>query len=95
MHQIYDQIISLVKSNISNIKDNHIQFSDPNYKPFNFDKKNFKEIKYFLRRKMKTKFYKNNLSSSRIYCAVGRKSNDFPKFVHLSIIEIMVFKFLD
>jgi len=45
MHQIYDQIISLVKSNISNIKDNHIQFSDTNYKPFNFDKNNFKEIK--------------------------------------------------
>jgi len=45
MHQIYDQIIDLVKNNISNIKDNHIQFSDPNYKPFNFDKNNFNEIK--------------------------------------------------
>ena len=41
MHQIYDQIIDLVKNNISNIKDNHIQFSDLNYKPFNFDQKNF------------------------------------------------------
>jgi len=45
MHQIYDQIISLVKNNISNIKDNHVQFSDANYKPFNFDKNNFSEIK--------------------------------------------------
>jgi len=45
MQQIYNQIIDLVKNNISNIKDNHIQFSDPNYKPFNFDKNNFKEIK--------------------------------------------------
>jgi len=45
MQQIYDQIINLVKNNISNIKDNHIQFSDPNYKPFNFDKNNFTEIK--------------------------------------------------
>jgi len=45
MHKIYDQIIDLVKNNISDIKDNHIQFSDTNYKPFNFDKNNFKEIK--------------------------------------------------
>jgi len=45
MHKIYDQIINLVKNNISNIKDNHVQFSDPNYKPLNFDKNNFKEIK--------------------------------------------------
>ncbi|MCH8004471.1 MAG: DNA double-strand break repair nuclease NurA [Nanoarchaeota archaeon] len=45
MHQIYNQIINLVKSNISNIKDNHIQFSDTAYKPLNFDKNNFKEIK--------------------------------------------------
>ena len=41
MHQIYNQIISLIKNNISNINDNHIQFSDPNYKPLNFDRKNF------------------------------------------------------
>jgi len=45
MQQTYDKIISLVKNNISNINDNHIQFSDTNYKPFNFDKNNFKEIK--------------------------------------------------
>jgi len=45
MHQVYNQIINLVKSNISNIKDNHIQFSDSNYEPFNFDKNNFAEIK--------------------------------------------------
>ena len=45
MHQVYNQIINLVKSNISNIKDNHIQFSDSNYEPFNFDKNNFTEIK--------------------------------------------------
>jgi len=45
MQQIYDQIINLVKNNISNIKDNYVQFSDTNYKPFNFDKNNFKGIK--------------------------------------------------
>ena len=45
MQQIYNQIIDLVKNNISNINDNHVQFSDTNYKPFNFDKNNFKEIK--------------------------------------------------
>ncbi len=46
MRQIYDQIIDLVKNNLTNIKDSHIPFSDPNYKPFNFDKNNFNEIKY-------------------------------------------------
>tara|TARA_Y100000310_G_scaffold345853_1_gene471429 strand:+ start:11571 stop:12620 length:1050 start_codon:yes stop_codon:yes gene_type:complete len=45
MHEIYNQIINLVKNNISNIDDNHIQFSDTNYKPINFDKNNFQEIK--------------------------------------------------
>jgi len=45
MQQIYDQIINLVKNNISNIKDSHIQFSNPDYKPINFDKNNFNEIK--------------------------------------------------
>ena len=45
MQQIYDQIISLVKNNISNIGDNYVQFSDSNYKSFNFDKNNFQEIK--------------------------------------------------
>jgi len=44
MQQIYNRIIELVKNNISDIKDNHIQFSDTNYKPFNFNKNNFKEI---------------------------------------------------
>jgi hypothetical protein len=45
MDSIYNKIIDLVKNNISNIKDNHIQFSDPNYKPINFDKNNFNIIK--------------------------------------------------
>mgnify|MGYP002001410596 FL=1 len=45
MQQTYDKIISLVKNNISDINDNNVQFSDTNYKPFNFDKNNFKEIK--------------------------------------------------
>ena len=45
MHQIYNQIISLVKSNISSADDVHIQFSDQNYKPFNFDKNNFHQIR--------------------------------------------------
>ncbi len=45
MQQTYDKIISLVKNNISDITDNHIQFSDINYKPFNLDKNNFNEIK--------------------------------------------------
>tara|TARA_Y100000031_G_scaffold82361_1_gene90733 strand:+ start:3611 stop:4630 length:1020 start_codon:yes stop_codon:yes gene_type:complete len=35
----------MIKNNISNIKDNHIQFSNPDYRPFNFDKNNFTEIK--------------------------------------------------
>ncbi|MDP6600395.1 MAG: DNA double-strand break repair nuclease NurA [Candidatus Woesearchaeota archaeon] len=45
MRQIYNQIINMIKNNISNIKDNHIQFSNPDYRPFNFDKNNFTEIK--------------------------------------------------
>ncbi len=44
MRQIYDQIINLVKSNISDTNDTCIQFSDKNYKPFNFDKNNFHSI---------------------------------------------------
>ena len=44
MHQIYSQIISLVKSNISSADDSRIQFSDPNYKPVDFDKNNFHKI---------------------------------------------------
>ncbi|MFH0868580.1 MAG: DNA double-strand break repair nuclease NurA [Candidatus Woesearchaeota archaeon] len=44
MHQIYDQIIDLVKNNISNINDNRVQFSDPAYQAFDFDIKNFKKI---------------------------------------------------
>jgi len=45
MHQIYDQIINLVKNNISNINDNYVQFSNLNYKPFDFNKNYFNEIK--------------------------------------------------
>ena len=45
MHQIYSQIINLVKSNISSADDGHVQFSDRDYKPINFDKKNFHRIK--------------------------------------------------
>lgn len=45
MHQIYSQIINLVKSNISSANDSRVQFSDQNYKPFNFDKNNFHQIK--------------------------------------------------
>ena len=45
MHQIYSQIISLVKSNISSADDIHIQFSDQNYNPLDFDKNNFHQIK--------------------------------------------------
>ena len=45
MQQIYNQIINLVKNNISNINDNYVQFSDKSYKSINFDKNNFKEIK--------------------------------------------------
>ncbi|MEK6876533.1 MAG: DNA double-strand break repair nuclease NurA, partial [Nanoarchaeota archaeon] len=45
MHQIYSQIINLVKNNISGADDSHIQFSDQNYKPLNFDKNNFHQIK--------------------------------------------------
>ena len=45
MQDIYNQIINLVKNNISNIDDAHVQFSNPDYKPFNFNKDNFHEIK--------------------------------------------------
>jgi len=44
MQEIYNKIIDLMKNNISNINDNHIQFSNPAYKPVYFDKNNFNEI---------------------------------------------------
>jgi len=45
MHQMYDQIVNLVKKNITKIDDSYVQFSDPDYKPYKFDKNNFHEIK--------------------------------------------------
>ena len=45
MHKIYDQIIDLIKNNISTINDNHVQFSSPDYNTINFNKNNFKIIK--------------------------------------------------
>ena len=44
MQQIYSQIINLVKSNVSSANDRHVQFSDQNYTPFAFDRKNFKLV---------------------------------------------------
>ena len=45
MQEIYNKIIDLMKNNISDINDNYIQFSNPVYKPVNFDKNNFKKIR--------------------------------------------------
>lgn len=77
MHQIYNQIITLVKNNISNINDNHIQFSDPNYKPFNFDKNNFKEIK--------------NIDSSRKIAFIDGGSAEIIKSSNFSLNLIRVY----
>ena len=44
MEGCYSQIIGLIKGNISGASDAHIQFSDQNYAPFPFDKKNFQLI---------------------------------------------------
>ena len=41
MREVHEKIISLIKSNISNINDSYIQFSDSAYTPFPFDRKNF------------------------------------------------------
>src|SRR3989338_1383870 len=45
MHQIYSQIINLIKNNISSANDRYVQFSDQDYTPFAFDRKNFQLIK--------------------------------------------------
>ena len=45
MEEKYDEIINLVKNNFSTANDKHVQFSDSDYKAFDFDKNNFKEIK--------------------------------------------------
>src|SRR3989338_3633453 len=47
MHQTYNKIIDLVKNNILNSKDTHVQFSDQNYTPFPFDIKNFQLIENY------------------------------------------------
>ena len=44
MEGYYSQIIELIKGNISGASDTNIQFSDQNYAPFPFDKKNFQLI---------------------------------------------------
>jgi len=44
MEDIFDKIIELVKENTFEIDDNFIKFSDPDYTPYKFDKKNFHEI---------------------------------------------------
>jgi len=77
MQQIYNQIINLVKNNISNIKDNNIQFSDTNYKPFNFDKSNFKEI--------------NNIDSSRKIAFIDGGSAEIIKSSNFSLNLIRVY----
>ena len=77
MHQIYDQIINLVKSNIFNINDAHIQFSDQKYKPFNFDIDNFHEIK-------------NSESSSKI-AFIDAGSAEIIKSSNFSLILIRVY----
>ncbi len=44
MEDIFNRIISLVKTTTSEAKDNHVKFSDPNYRAFPFDKDNFHHI---------------------------------------------------
>ncbi|MDP3765130.1 MAG: DNA double-strand break repair nuclease NurA [Nanoarchaeota archaeon] len=45
MGEIHEKIIALIKNNISNANDSHIQFSNPDYTPFEFNKSYFNEIK--------------------------------------------------
>jgi len=45
MKEIYDQIIELVRNNVSTSNDSHVKFSDINYRPYDFNKENFHEIK--------------------------------------------------
>ena len=45
MHQIYSQIIGLIKNTISGTDDSYIHFSDSDYKPFPLTKNNFSRIK--------------------------------------------------
>lgn len=45
MEDINEKVIALIKENISNANDSHVQFSSPDYKPFPFDIQNFSEIK--------------------------------------------------
>ncbi len=45
MEDFYEKIIALVKNSISNATGTHIQFSNPDYTPFDFDKSCFNEIK--------------------------------------------------
>ena len=97
MHQIYSQIISLVKSNISSADDIHIQFSDPNYKPFNFHKTNFHKIETMGNKKIAfidagsaeiIKSSNFSLNLIRVYCTiykndkrVNSKKLDFYSFI--------------
>ncbi|MBW2976762.1 DNA double-strand break repair nuclease NurA [Candidatus Woesearchaeota archaeon] len=45
MQHIFDEIVSLVKNNIYETNDKCVKFSDPAYKAFDLDIKNFHEIK--------------------------------------------------
>ena len=45
MGEIHERVISLMKDSITNIDDSYIQFSNPDYTPFNFNKNYFNEIK--------------------------------------------------
>ncbi|MBI2208263.1 DNA double-strand break repair nuclease NurA [Candidatus Woesearchaeota archaeon] len=44
MQDMFDKIIELVKNNSLESKDNHVKFSDPDYRAFPFDKNNFHSI---------------------------------------------------
>src|SRR3989338_350620 len=94
MHQIYSQIINLVKSNISSADDSRVQFSDTNYKPFNFDKTNFHQIENA--EIIKSSNFSLNLI--RVYCTiykndkrVNSKKFDFYSFISAKNIDNELF----
>ena len=45
MEDMFEKIVELVKDNTKETSDNFVEFSDSNYKAFQFDKKNFYSIK--------------------------------------------------
>ena len=73
MQNITEQIIALVKNNISNANDSCVQFSDQSYNPLIFNKNNFHEIK-----KVEENSEKSTESGkSADFLCSGKSSKDF------------------